>query len=158
DTTYPFEETVRIGLKLSGPSRFPLVLRVPGWCEQPSVSVAGKALKLSGTGPWVRLGRTWRDGDQVVLKLPSKPEVKVWSENHNAETVYLGPLAFSLKIGEKYTISGGSKDFPSYEVAAQTPWNYALASATPLEVTRRKLADDAQPFSEDTAPISIYVQ
>ncbi len=83
-TAYPFSDTVIMTVTIEGskPNRsgeratatFPLALRIPAWCVQPSLSVAGKAIDL-GLGPdsrgFVHVARTWRSGDQVNLTLPA---------------------------------------------------------------------------------------
>ncbi|MCL4191554.1 MAG: glycoside hydrolase family 127 protein, partial [Thermoguttaceae bacterium] len=40
-TRYPFEETIELKISLAGPVRFPLHLRVPGWCKAPKVTIDG---------------------------------------------------------------------------------------------------------------------
>ncbi|MCP8939665.1 glycoside hydrolase family 127 protein [Alsobacter sp. SYSU M60028] len=71
-TSYPWDGAVRIRLGLDEPSAFTLLLRIPGWCERPTLRIAGEAVDLSAVTrdgyAWVR--REWRDGDTVELDLP----------------------------------------------------------------------------------------
>ncbi len=39
DTRYPFEDQIRFTVNLDKPETFPLYLRIPGWCDAPTVSV-----------------------------------------------------------------------------------------------------------------------
>ena len=42
DTEYPFEETIRLSISIQKPTRFPLQLRIPGWCENAQIKVNRK--------------------------------------------------------------------------------------------------------------------
>jgi DUF1680 family protein len=53
-------------------------------------------------GKFVRMERTWADGDEVVLKVPMNLGLRTWNKNHNSVSVDYGPLTFSLKIDERY--------------------------------------------------------
>ncbi|HEX3869163.1 MAG TPA: beta-L-arabinofuranosidase domain-containing protein, partial [Pirellulales bacterium] len=44
ETHYPFDDQVRLTISTGEPITFPLHLRVPGWCDRPSVSVNGEPL------------------------------------------------------------------------------------------------------------------
>ncbi len=46
-TEYPFEGTVRFRIAADRPVKFPLYLRVPGWCEDLSVTLAGKTTSVN---------------------------------------------------------------------------------------------------------------
>ena len=160
-TDYPFDETVTLTVRAPKAVRFPLYLRIPGWCNGAKVTVNGKA---AGANPQPRsflvIERIWTDGDVVTLTLPMRLAVRVWEKNKAAVSVDHGPLTFSLKIGEKWQRYGGTDDWPAHEVYPTTPWNYGLEidAAKPeasIEVVRKKgpLAD--QPFTPDAAPIEL---
>ncbi len=76
-TNYPFDESVRIELKIDGePAEFPLLLRVPGWCKNPSAKINGQASSeplCSGT--WAKIARKWQTGDQIEIRLPMEARV-----------------------------------------------------------------------------------
>ncbi len=160
DTHYPFDETIRLRVRTPRPVRFPLKLRVPGWCEKASVRVNGRPVP----GSWrprrfVVLDRQWQDGDQVELRLPMSVRLTVWKANQNSVSVHYGPLTFSLKIGEKYVRSGGTDRWPAWEVFPTTPWNYGLV-LDQQEPTRsfrvvRRPVPDGQPFEAEAAPIQL---
>ena len=71
-TTYPWDGEVEIGVGLPQPASFALLLRVPGWCATPSITVNGKDLDLKSmtVNGYVRIEREWRDGDHIALSLP----------------------------------------------------------------------------------------
>jgi uncharacterized protein len=74
DTEYPWEETTSI--VVDSDRQWTLSLRVPGWCREPSLSVAGEPVAVSpDPDGYVRVRRAWRPGTRVVLTLPMPPRV-----------------------------------------------------------------------------------
>lgn len=145
-TAYPFGETVTISVSgLPSATAFPLVLRIPAWCTSPSVN--GTPV----TGGFARLDRTWVNGDTVVLRLPMTVSRKTWPSQHNGMSVHYGPLAFSVKIEEQWVQTGGSAQFPEYDVHATTPWNYGLVPGAAITVAMAGNVND--PFAPANAPI-----
>ena len=159
-TNYPFDDTVAIRVETPKPVAFPLVLRVPAWCSNPSVSVNGKALPAPrDVRGWLIVDRTWSTSDKLVLSLPMKIAVTVWKENRNTVSVSRGPLTYSLKIGERWVREGGTDEFPAEEVYPATAWNYGLVVNVrdPQEsfqfVKTGKTA--AQPFAVEDSPVML---
>lgn len=179
DTDYPFDEIAQITIRTSKPVYFPLVLRIPSWCEGATVSVNNRRLK--GTlkpNSFAIVERQWHDGDKVTLPLPMQLQVKVWEKQRNAVSVRYGPLWFSLKIGERWERfqSGGwthegsgwtaplperiANEFAAYEVFPTTAWNYGLIvdlqrPENSFEVIKRPKPLSPQPFTVDNAPIQL---
>jgi hypothetical protein len=159
-TDYPFSDTIRLKVKTSGRVRFPLYLRVPGWSGAPEVRLDGPAPRADAKpGQYFVVEREWRDGDEVTLRLPMSLTVKPWAKNGDSVSVHYGPLAFSLKIGEKWVRYGGKEGWPEQEVLPTTPFNYGLVlKARPedsftLHRSDRPLPDN--PFTPDTVPITL---
>lgn len=158
DTEYPFGETITLTVSVSRPVRFPLHLRIPGWCAAPALRVNGRTVPAEGGPVFVRVERTWSNGDRVTLRLPQRTTVRTWHGNHDSVSVTHGPLAYGLRIGEQYVRYAGTDTFPEYEVHATSPWNYALLPGT-SPVFRRaggRLADD--PFTQDGSPVRILAE
>ncbi|MEU2372194.1 RICIN domain-containing protein [Streptomyces pseudogriseolus] len=155
DTGYPFTDTVRLTVSTPRPVRFPLRLRVPGWCRAPELRVAGRPVNAPQGPGWATVTRTWRDGDVVTLRLPQRTEVRPLPDQHGAVTVQHGPLTYSLKIGERYDRYAGDDTFPAYEVHATTPWNYGLAPLPAPEFTRTPGPVPDNPFTHATTPVRI---
>ncbi len=164
ETDYPFDEKVTFRLSSPRPVRFPLLLRIPGWCEAAGISLNGERLALRGKAPcYFAIDRTWNTGDVVQLELPMKIRVAVWKKNKDSVSVSRGPLTFSLKIGEKWVRYGGTDKWPAWEVYPTTPWNYGLLidmkdPASSFQVVKKKgpLAD--QPFQPEHAPIELVAK
>jgi GH43 family beta-xylosidase len=175
-THYPFEEEVVLTVATARPVAFPLYLRRPDWCKAAEVMVNGKAVVPAGSGAYMQLSRTWKNGDRIVLKLPMELRLRAWEKNKNSVTVGYGPLDFSLKIEERYdqknskeTAQGDARwqehadasKWPSYEIFPASEWNYGLLlDKGPQSFAVKKMdwpADD-NPFTNAGAPIIIQAK
>jgi hypothetical protein len=152
-TTYPFSDTVTLAVSPATTTTFPLMLRVPGWCASPAVTVNGAAVAADAGPAYVRINRTWSRGDVVVLRLPMSPVRRTWSSQHHAVSVGYGPLTFSLAISEKWVQTAGTVQWPQWEVHADSPWNYGLVPGAALTVTTGGITSD--PFTAANAPIRL---
>lgn len=163
-TDYPFGEIVDFRFSVAKAVAFPLLLRVPSWCTDAKVQVNGKTVEArTSPGPWIELRRTWNDGDVVRLELPMRITLRGWEKNKNAVSVHRGPLAYSLKIGERWERYGGTDRWPAYEVFPTTPWNYGIIvdlknPSSSFKVVSPKGPLPAQPFAVDNAPIQLQAQ
>ncbi|MEV7323469.1 beta-L-arabinofuranosidase domain-containing protein [Streptomyces sp. NPDC093970] len=155
-TDYPFGDTVTLTVSVPGTLDFPLYLRIPGWCGSPQVTVAGAAVAASAGPSWTVVRRAWHDGDTVTLRFPQSTVLRTWTGNHGVTAVDRGPLTYSLSIGENYVQTGGTSQFPQYEVHATTAWNYGLApNDGPWTFSRGGGTLPADPFDRDTTPVRI---
>lgn len=140
-TDYPFDDKVKFVLSRAPlspggergatpeaptkPVRFPLHLRIPGWCETASVSVNGREwLSRARAGDVVRIDREWTSGDTVELHLPMKIRISRWHEN--SVGIERGPLVYGLRIEEEWRRIGGDDPYAAWEVHPRSPWNYGL--------------------------------
>jgi len=164
ETDYPFDENIEFTLFTPKPVRFPLLLRIPHWCEDAKVYVNEQVGDVQPKPlSYVAMHRTWQDGDKVRLELPMQIRLTVWAKNRNSVSVHRGPLTYSLKIGEKWIRYGGTEKWPAYEVYPTAPWNYGLIvdmenPARIFEVAKGigRLPD--QPFTVDGAPIQLIAK
>jgi Beta-L-arabinofuranosidase, GH127 len=175
-TNYPFGENIKIEVSTAVAVNFPIYLRIPGWCNNASVTVNGTFVNTSiEAGSYVRIQNNWKQGDVIELVLPMKLRTQTWQQNKNSVSVNYGPLTFSLKIDESYKLMdsrqsaiGDSKwqanadqtKWPSYEIYPASLWNYGLRLTNkPLEeqfeVIKKPWPSDNYPFTPDAAPIII---
>ena len=175
-TKYPFDETVEITLSTPKPVAFPLYLRVPGWCDAPAVKINGQPVRKgvrtlfsdakNSSDPFfrppcfLRIDRTWNDGDKLTLTLPMKVVLTKWEKNRDSVSVSRGPLDYSLAIGEKVVRVGGTDKWPALEVHPTTPWNYGLVldekdPAASMEVVKKDWDGSGQPFTVEAAPVQL---
>lgn len=153
-TDYPFRETIELHVEAAGAVRFPLHLRVPGWCLNAELRVNNQPQPAPKAGDIAVIDREWQPGDIVTLRLPMDLTVRRWHEN--SAGLQRGPLVFGLKIEEEW------KPNDEYiEVHPASPWNYALLEpsldslADHYEVMTRPgpLADN--PWTPSSSPLEI---
>ncbi|OOQ57330.1 beta-L-arabinofuranosidase domain-containing protein [Mucilaginibacter pedocola] len=175
-TKYPFEGQISFTVNTAKAVAFPLYLRVPAWSKGASVKVNGVVVKVAdAAGDYVKLAKTWKNGDVVTLQLPMEIKVREWAKNKNSVSVNYGPLTYSLKIDEKYvkedskkTAIGDSRwqagadpeKWPSFEIHPASAWNYGLLldeqrPEKSFKVVRRAWPKDNNPFTNTGAPIEL---
>jgi hypothetical protein len=156
---YPFDDTVIVTVRVDRPVAFPLSLRVPGWAEDPRLSVAGDPPVALQPGSVHRMDREWVGEQGLTLDLPALLQVE--QRPHNAVVVRRGPLTFALAVGESWRRTGGHESYPDWEVHPTTPWNYAveLDPAEPEKsFTVRRQAGDGPPFSPEGARLAVHAR
>ncbi len=163
ETRYPFDENIRLTVTTDKPVKFPLYLRVPGWCDNPELKINDEVVSLTDHASYLIINRKWYDGDKVELNLPMEIKLRKWTKNQNSVSVDRGPLTYSLKIGEKYVLVGGTEKWPAWEIHPETAWNYGLVlneqePASSFEVEHRDWHYNDQPFETLSAPIELSVQ
>ncbi len=160
-TDYPFGERIEFAVQADGAARFPLYLRIPGWCKAPALRINGEpaAARLK-PGTFVRLDREFHDGDLLTLDLPMELGLKRWPTN--GVVVERGPLLYALPVPERRTAlanpaADGAK-FPAWDMEPAGPWQYALAPdevRARARVMRRPMPEN--PWEAATTPLRIRV-
>ena len=99
ETDYPWDGSVKF--TIDGEGDFSLYLRIPGWCDSPTLEVDGESIEDIVPGSYAQIRREWKPGDEVTLGLPmpvqeikSHPYV---TENHGKEALMRGPLVYCLE-------------------------------------------------------------
>jgi DUF1680 family protein len=70
-TDYPFDEVVNFTISTPKPVRFPLALRVPGWCQEPVLSVNGERLAVPKAGKgWAVVELVWGEATKCGWRYP----------------------------------------------------------------------------------------
>lgn len=161
ETRYPFEEQVTFRFTAEQPVAFPLFLRVPAWCQKPELRLNGKRVRHRAVpGRYLRLERAWQPGDLLELELPMEIRLTTWTRSFNTVSVSRGPLTYSLKIAERYERSGGTDQWPAFDIFPDSPWNYALElprrrPEKAFALVRLDWPEDNQPWRADAAPIAL---
>lgn len=174
-SNYPFDEKVTLTVNTDAKVDFPLYLRIPQWAEGATVMVNGEAQPVvAANGKYVRVERSWADGDVVELTLPMQITSQVWEQNKSSVSVNYGPLTLSLQIDEiaephdsrdtnfvqddSHWQSGVDASlWPCYVLRPASPWNYALkvdADNLPLgiKVEKRDWPANNFPFTAESVP------
>lgn len=164
DTHYPFDEKVVFTVSTPKQVQFPLYLRVPGWCKDPKVMINGKNVNVKALPhSYIKVDRIFSNGDCITLTLPMKLSIKEWKYNKNSVSVNYGPLTFSLKIAENKIRSGGTDEWPAWDIYPASPWNYGLVlnNMNPVqdfEIIKKEWPSSHMPFTIENAPIEVKVR
>lgn len=82
---------------------FDFILRIPGWCERPSLAVNGGDMAAE-PGTLAHIRRAWRKGDRVELALPMRIRTVAGRKRQEGRVAFLrGPLVYALNP----TLNGG---------------------------------------------------
>jgi DUF1680 family protein len=119
ETGYPESETITLRVTPGKPSRFVLHVRIPAWCERPSMAFGAAPVTQVRPGSYARIDRVWSAGDTVDLELPMSFH---WVEHDH----YLGMLERKrLPSGEKVYEKTGDDTTPPWALM-RGPLVYAL--------------------------------
>ena len=160
-TDYPFNEVIDMSIKPEHEVTFPLSLRIPGWCENPELTVNDSRVKVApDANGFVRVERLWKSGDSIRLRFPMSANV-LTGRDSNAQgapfaSVSYGPLLFALPIPDtkdsntpdptakwKYALNVQHPDLSVERHAMPALWDWPLAA--PLELTVSAVAIDWSP-------------
>lgn len=157
ETDYPFRDKIKITYKSKETVTFPLHLRIPGWCNEPVVTVNGEAVEISDQDSIVVVNREWTEGDRVEMTFPMEIRVSEWADDSRG--IERGPLVYGLRIEENW-VEKKTEQWPHsfFEVLPESPWNYALYEykGNLDEITVEESVDvPDMPWNLDNAPITL---
>ena len=157
ETNYPFEETVSVKVNLDSSAAFPLELRIPEWCEAPSLTLNAEELAVDvNERNFVRVERTWQQGDRLTLHLPMSLETI--PRANGAVGLALGPLVMAVSVPEIWERIPDTPGFGDWEVRPRNSWNFALdidpsQPELTCEIIRSPIGE--LPWAHKTAPIQL---
>ncbi|HVS91325.1 MAG TPA: beta-L-arabinofuranosidase domain-containing protein [Mucilaginibacter sp.] len=123
-TDYPFGDEITFNISTPKQAKFDWKLRIPSWCTEGIVTLNGKELQRTKGGQFVTIGRTWKDKDKLVLKLPMQVSTSNWGRN--SRTIERGPLVYALKLGERWVKATDAHEGDYFSVYSTQNWNYGL--------------------------------
>lgn len=98
---YPWDGRIRIELNPDTSREFTLSLRIPGWCNNATLSVNGSESLLNIERGYAKINRLWNAGDTIDLMLPMSPERQYAHPDvqHDAGRVAVrkGPLLYCFE-------------------------------------------------------------
>lgn len=99
-TAYPNEDRTR--LTINGEGRFELNVRVPHWATKGFfVKINGKNKKADAKpGSYLTLGRKWKNGDTVELRMPFKFYLEPVMDQQNIASLFYGPVLLAAQESE----------------------------------------------------------
>lgn len=98
---YPWDGQIDIELTPEDIHEFTLSLRIPGWCNNATMSVNGTSISPNIERGHAKIKRIWQPGDSVTLNLPMTPE-RMYAHpkvQHDADCVALrrSPLVYCFE-------------------------------------------------------------
>ena len=97
ETDYPAGGAVTLHVDPESAARFTLALRMPAWCQSPSVAVNGEAQPAPASGVFYQIAREWKPGDTVELHFPMVLRLVAGFANQSGRAaVMYGPKVFCL--------------------------------------------------------------
>lgn len=99
-TNFPKEDHTRLTIKGSG--KFDLNVRVPGWATKGFfVKINGKEQKFqAGPGSYLKISRSWKNGDIVDLKMPFQFHLDPVMDQQNIASLFYGPILLAAQEPE----------------------------------------------------------
>jgi len=100
--TTPFPEVAKTSLKIktTAPAAMAMNIRHPAWCAKATVTVNGQPFATtSQPGSFVKLHRTWQDGDVVEVDLPMTLRQVMLPGTTDTVAFMYGPIVLAGKLG-----------------------------------------------------------
>ena len=101
DTRYPWDGRVELTVEVEKRAAFDLNLRIPGWCGDFTLTLNEEALEPKVVRGYVRVDRTWQNGDRLVLDL-AMPVQRVYASpqveaDRGRVALQRGPVVYCLE-------------------------------------------------------------
>lgn len=112
NTNYPWHGRIALTVDRCDTDRpWTLALRVPQWCTRYTVQIGADTVEAQAVDGWLRLERSWRQGETVVLELDLEPRLTRADPRVDAVrgcvAIERGPLVYCL---EQVDHPGGGLD------------------------------------------------
>lgn len=99
ETDYPWCGDVNV--ELVSPGSFDLFMRVPSWCNEPSLSLNGMPVEAQFKDGYFQIKRDWNSGDKVCLSLPMEPRLMMCNthvfDNFGRVAIRRGPMIYCVE-------------------------------------------------------------
>ena len=99
ETAYPFGDNIALTVEQPGDGRFPIALRIPGWCRGAALAINGKAEPLAVADGYAQIERRWRAGDRIVLTLPMALRTEPTNDDPATIALLHGPVVLAADLG-----------------------------------------------------------
>jgi len=101
ETRFPEDDRLTLTIRTQRPTAFALRLRVPWWATGANTATLdGRPLDgFAAPGGYYVLNRTWKDGDQLVVRFPMALHTEPTPDDPSLQAVMYGPLVLAGKLG-----------------------------------------------------------
>jgi len=131
-------------------------LRIPAWCKNTTLDVAGERQAIAPTDGVVALSRAWQAGEVIELMLPMP--VRIESRPNGAISLHTGPLTLAYCPGEIWRGIPDTPGLGDWEVYPRGSWNFGLeveADAAELPWPVERQVPGVHPFELASAPVRV---
>ncbi len=102
ETDYPWDGQIAINIDAAPDSAFSIFLRIPGWCNHPTLTVNGQSVETTlASGTYAPIHRHWKKGDRIILNLPMTAALvqanPLVEETRGQVAVRRGPVVYCLE-------------------------------------------------------------
>jgi DUF1680 family protein len=95
-TDFPYADTTT--LTINGKGTFDIYLRIPKWTKGFTVKINGKDQTVkAGPGNYLKLSKTWQDGDTIELKMPMNFYLNPVMDQPNIASIFYGPVLLAIQ-------------------------------------------------------------
>lgn len=139
-TAFPEAGSTALRWTLAKPTEATLKLRHPGWSRSAIVLVNGTEVARSlNAGSYIAIGRMWRDGDRVDLRLAMEVEVQSAPAAPDIVAFTYGPLVLAGALGKEGLAPGADivvneRRYGDYN---DTPFTPPTLAGEPADIARR---------------------
>jgi uncharacterized protein len=101
ETRFPEQEGTSVVIKANVPVAVGLNIRIPAWAvDGGSITLNGERLSaFSSPGSYLRIERTWSDGDRLEVKLPMRLHTEPLLGDSTQQAALYGPLVLAGRLG-----------------------------------------------------------
>jgi DUF1680 family protein len=145
-TAFPDSPNTTLRWTLTRPSDLTLMLRHPGWSRTATVLVNGsQAARSTSPGSYIELARTWRNGDEVELRLVMETAAEWAPAAPDIVAFTYGPLVLAGALGREGLAPGSDivvneRLFGTYN---DTPFTPPTLAGDPRKIAESIRAGDA---------------
>jgi len=99
-TKFPEVATTSLKINTASPTDLTINVRHPAWCNKAVISVNGHPYDtFSQPGSYVKINRTWQDGDVVAVELPMSLRQVMLPGTTDTVAFMYGPIVLAGKLG-----------------------------------------------------------
>lgn len=95
ETDYPVTGNIRLKVQLEKPENMSLLIRIPQWSKESTLTINGKPNQSITPGEYVKIQRTWKAGDLVDLNLDMRGRVVKLGKLPEYLAILRGPIVLS---------------------------------------------------------------
>ncbi len=101
ETRFPDQEGTSLIIKANAPVATGINIRIPAWAvDGGSIALNGQMLSaFSSPGSYLKINRTWADGDRLEVKLPMRLHTEPLLGDPTQQAVLYGPMVLAGRLG-----------------------------------------------------------